>query len=46
MFAGFSPFVRRDIDSKSALLRAKHSGNIKQWARNHAYNNMKRSQKK
>lgn len=46
ILAGFSPFVRRDIDSKSALLRAKHSGNIKQWASNHAYNNMKRSQKK
>lgn len=44
--AGISPFVARDVDSKSALLRAKNSGNIKQWARNHAYRNMKRSSKK
>lgn len=45
-FPGFSPFVMRDVDSKSALLRAKNSGNIKQWARNHAYKNMKRNSKK
>lgn len=45
-FLGFSPFVVRDVDSKSALLRSKHSGNIKQWARNHAYRNMKRNSKK
>lgn len=44
--AGFSPFVLRDVDSKSALLRAKNGGNIKQWARNHAYRNMKKNSKK
>ncbi|XP_055303672.1 RNA-binding protein NOB1 [Sitodiplosis mosellana] len=44
--AGFSPFVLRDVDSKSALLRAKNGGNIKQWARNHAYRNTKRNSKK
>lgn len=44
--AGFSPFVLRDVDSKSALLRAKGGNSIKQWARNHEYTNMQRRQKK
>ncbi|XP_067637123.1 RNA-binding protein NOB1 [Eurosta solidaginis] len=33
--AGFSPFVMRDIDSKSAMLRSK--GNLKEWARNNTF---------
>ncbi|EDW82144.1 uncharacterized protein Dwil_GK25644 [Drosophila willistoni] len=33
--AGFSPFVMRDLDSKSAMLRAK--GNLKEWARNNNF---------
>lgn len=45
-FIGHSPFVTRDVDSKYALLRAKNSGNIKQWASNLAYRNMKRNAKK
>jgi len=45
--AGFSPFVRRDVDSKSALLRAKAGGNsMRQWARNYDYQNTQRKQKK
>lgn len=45
--AGFSPFVRRDVDSKSALLRAKSgTTSLKQWARNNEFNNIKRRQKK
>lgn len=45
--AGFSPFVRRDVDSKSALLRAKSgTTSLKQWARNNEFNNLKRRQKK
>jgi len=45
--AGFSPFVRRDVDSKSALLRAKAGGNsMRQWARNYDFQNTKRKQKK
>ncbi|XP_012160501.1 RNA-binding protein NOB1 isoform X2 [Ceratitis capitata] len=33
--AGMSPFVMRDIDSKSAMLRSK--GNLKEWARNNTF---------
>ncbi|XP_005185983.2 RNA-binding protein NOB1 [Musca domestica] len=33
--AGFSPFAMRDVDSKSAMLRAK--GHVKEWARNNTY---------
>ncbi|KAJ6643904.1 RNA-binding protein NOB1 [Pseudolycoriella hygida] len=45
--AGFSPFVRRDVDSKSALLRAKAGGNsMRQWMRNYDFQNTKRKQKK
>lgn len=45
--AGFSPFVRRDVDSKSAMLRAKSgTTSLKQWARNNEFNNVKRRQKK
>ncbi|XP_037936983.1 RNA-binding protein NOB1 [Teleopsis dalmanni] len=33
--AGFSPFVMRDVDSKSAILRSK--GHLKEWARNNTY---------
>ncbi|XP_053948341.1 RNA-binding protein NOB1 [Anastrepha ludens] len=33
--AGFSPFVMRDVDSKSAILRSK--GNLKEWARNNTF---------
>ncbi|KAH8287239.1 hypothetical protein KR054_004698 [Drosophila jambulina] len=33
--AGFSPFVLRDVDSKSAMLRSK--GNLKEWARNNNF---------
>lgn len=41
--AGYSPFVTRDVDSKSALLRSK--GNIKQWARNNAYEEDRRKRR-
>lgn len=45
--AGFSPFVRRDVDSKSALLRAKAGGSsMRQWMRNYDFQNTKRKQKK
>ncbi|XP_055913764.1 RNA-binding protein NOB1 [Eupeodes corollae] len=33
--AGYSPFVMRDVDSKSALLRSQ--GNLKEWARNNNF---------
>ncbi|XP_017098089.2 RNA-binding protein NOB1 [Drosophila bipectinata] len=33
--AGISPFVLRDVDSKSAMLRSK--GNLKEWARNNNF---------
>ncbi|XP_022208670.2 RNA-binding protein NOB1 [Drosophila obscura] len=33
--AGYSPFVLRDVDSKSAMLRSK--GNLKEWARNNNF---------
>ncbi|XP_017073823.1 RNA-binding protein NOB1 [Drosophila eugracilis] len=33
--SGFSPFVLRDVDSKSAMLRSK--GNLKEWARNNNF---------
>lgn len=41
--AGYSPFVRRDVDSKSALLRTK--GSIRDWMRNHEYQNTRRNKK-
>lgn len=41
--AGYSPFVRRDVDSKSALLRTK--GSIRQVMRNHEYMNTRRNKK-
>lgn len=45
--AGFSPFVLRDVDSKSAMLRAAGgTNNIKQWARNNEYRDMLRKSKK
>ncbi|XP_055840941.1 RNA-binding protein NOB1 [Episyrphus balteatus] len=33
--AGYSPFVMRDVDSKSAVLRSQ--GNLKEWARNNNF---------
>lgn len=42
--AGYSPFVARDIDSKSAILRGK--SNIKQLMLNNAYENNRRYMKK
>lgn len=46
-FLGFSPFVRRDVDSKSALLRAKAGGSsMRQWMKNYDYQNTQRKQKK
>lgn len=39
--AGYSPFVRRDVESKSALTRDK-GGNIKDWARNNIYEENRR----
>ncbi|GAB0097586.1 RNA-binding protein NOB1 [Sergentomyia squamirostris] len=42
--AGYSPFVARDINSKSAMLRNK--GHIKDWLRNHEYVNSRRNRKK
>lgn len=44
--AGFSPFVRRDVDSKSALLRAKGGHTLKQWARNNDFKNAQQRHKK
>lgn len=41
--AGYSPFVRRDVDSKSAVLRTK--GSIRDWMRNHDYQNVRRNKK-
>lgn len=38
--AGYSPFVMRDVDSKSALLRQK--GNVKEWAKNNIYEESRR----
>lgn len=41
--AGYSPFVRRDVDSRSALLRTK--GSIKDMMRNHEYQTTRRAKK-
>lgn len=41
--AGYSPFVRRDVDSRSALLRTK--GSIRDMMRNHEYQTTRRSKK-
>ncbi|XP_059617370.1 RNA-binding protein NOB1, partial [Phlebotomus argentipes] len=41
--AGFSPFVARDVNSKSAMLR--NRGHIKDWLRNHEYVNSRRNNK-
>lgn len=41
--AGYSPFVRRDVDSKSALLRTK--GSIRDMMRNHEFQNVRRTKK-
>ncbi|XP_055713148.1 RNA-binding protein NOB1 [Phlebotomus papatasi] len=42
--AGYSPFVTRDVNSKSAMLR--NRGHIKDWLRNHEYVNSRRGRKK
>lgn len=42
--AGQSPFVMRDVDSRSAVLRGK--SNLKQWMKNHEYDNHRRGYKK
>ncbi|XP_062549406.1 RNA-binding protein NOB1 [Armigeres subalbatus] len=42
--AGYSPFVMRDVDSRSAVLRGK--SNLKQWMKNHEYDNHRRGYKK
>lgn len=42
--AGYSPFVMRDVDSRSAVLRGKT--NLKQWMKNHEYDNHRRGYKK
>uniref|UniRef100_A0A1B0CBB9 RNA-binding protein NOB1 n=2 Tax=Lutzomyia longipalpis TaxID=7200 RepID=A0A1B0CBB9_LUTLO len=42
--AGYSPFVARDVNSKSAMLR--NRGHIKDWLRNHEYVNSRRGGKK
>ncbi len=42
--ANYSPFVMRDVDSRSALLR--NSRNIKQWMDNYEYDNKRRGYKK
>lgn len=41
--AGYSPFVRRDVDSRSALLRTK--GSIRDMMRNHEYQTTRRAKK-
>lgn len=41
--AGYSPFVRRDVDSRSALLRTK--GSIKDMLRNNEYQTQRRNKK-
>lgn len=43
---GFSPFVTRDVDSRSALLRAKGGNTLKQWARNNDFKNAQQRRKK
>lgn len=42
--AGYSPFVMRDLDSRSSKLR--NTANIKQWMSNHEYDNHRRGYKK
>lgn len=42
--AGYSPFVMRDIDSRSSKLR--NTANIKQWMNNNEYDNHRRGYKK
>lgn len=42
--AGYSPFVVRDVDSKSAILRG--HGNLKQLMKNNAFENNRRYMKK
>ncbi|XP_058832805.1 RNA-binding protein NOB1 [Topomyia yanbarensis] len=42
--AGYSPFVMRDVDSRSAVLRGK--SNLKQWMQNYEYDNHRRGYKK
>lgn len=41
---GYSPFVMRDVDSRSALMR--NTANIKQWMNNYDYDNHRRGYKK
>lgn len=41
--AGYSPFVRRDVDSRSALLRTK--GSIRDWMRNNEFQTTRRNKK-
>ncbi|XP_019525775.2 RNA-binding protein NOB1 [Aedes albopictus] len=42
--AGHSPFVMRDVDSRSAVLRG--NSNLKQWMKNYEYDNHRRGYKK
>ncbi|XP_055638277.1 RNA-binding protein NOB1 [Toxorhynchites rutilus septentrionalis] len=42
--AGYSPFVMRDVDSRSAVLRG--NSNLKQWMKNYDYDNYRRGYKK
>lgn len=42
--AGYSPFVIRDLDSRSSKLRG--TTNIKQWMQNYEYDNARRGYKK
>jgi len=42
--AGYSPFVLRDVDSRSAMLR--NTNNIKQWMKNYEYDNHRRGYNK
>lgn len=42
--AGYSPFVMRDVDSRSAMLRG--SANLKQWMTNCEYDNKRRGYRK
>lgn len=42
--AGYSPFVMRDVDSRSSNLR--NTANIKQWMSNYEYDNHRRAVKK
>lgn len=42
--ANYSPFVMRDVDSRSAMMR--NTANIKQWMNNYEYDNHRRGYKK